>query len=42
MNLYGKYLYGFIVEDLEDILPCAVQHITDCENIKVETINKDN
>ncbi len=28
-ELYGKYLYGFIVEDLEDILPCAVQHITD-------------
>ena len=28
-ELYSKYLYGFIVEDLEDILPCAVQHITD-------------
>ena len=28
-ELYGKYLYGFIIEDLEDILPCAVQHITD-------------
>ena len=27
-ELYGKDLYGFIVEDLEDILPCAVQHIT--------------
>ena len=26
-ELYGKDLYGFIVEDLEDILPCAVQHI---------------
>ena len=25
-ELYEKYLYGFIVEDLEDILPCAVQH----------------
>lgn len=25
-ELYDKYLYGFIVEDLEDILPCAVQH----------------
>ena len=28
-ELYGKYLYGFIVEDLEDILPCAVQHKND-------------
>ena len=28
-ELYDKYLYGFIVEDLETILPCAVQHITD-------------
>ena len=28
-ELYDKYLYGFIVEDLEDILPCAVEHITD-------------
>ena len=27
-ELYGKDLYGFIVEDLENILPCAVQHIT--------------
>lgn len=26
-ELYGKDLYGFVVEDLEDILPCAVQHI---------------
>lgn len=25
-ELYDKCLYGFIVEDLEDILPCAVQH----------------
>lgn len=25
-ELYDKYLYGFIVEDLESILPCAVQH----------------
>ena len=25
-ELYDKYLYGFIVEDLEDALPCAVQH----------------
>lgn len=25
-ELYDKYLYGFIVEDLETILPCAVQH----------------
>ena len=28
-ELYDKYLYGFIVEDLEKILPCAVQHIKD-------------
>ena len=28
-ELYDKYLYGFIVEDLESILPCAVQHTTD-------------
>ena len=27
-ELYRKDLYGFNVEDLEDILPCAVQHIT--------------
>lgn len=27
-ELYGKDLYGFTVEDLENILPCAVQHIT--------------
>lgn len=25
-ELYNTYLYGFIVEDLENILPCAVQH----------------
>lgn len=25
----GQYLYGFIVEDLVDVLPCAVEHITD-------------
>lgn len=25
----GQYLYGFIAEDLEQILPCAVEHITD-------------
>ena len=25
-ELYNKYLYGFIVEDLENVLPCAVQH----------------
>ena len=30
-ELYDKELYGFIVEDLEDILPCAVEHITDEE-----------
>lgn len=28
-ELYDKYLYGFIVEDLESILPCAVQHTND-------------
>ena len=28
-ELYDKYLYGFIVEDLEMILPCAVQHTND-------------
>lgn len=28
-ELYDKYLYGFIVEDLENVLPCAVEHITD-------------
>lgn len=28
-ELYDKYLYGFIVEDLERILPCAVQHTND-------------
>lgn len=24
----GQYLYGFIVEDLVDVLPCAVDHVT--------------
>lgn len=24
----GQYLYGFVVEDLVNILPCAVEHIT--------------
>lgn len=33
-ELYNKDVYGFIVEDLEDILPCAVQHIKD-ENGKI-------
>lgn len=28
-ELYDKYLYGFIVEDLESVLPCAVQHEID-------------
>jgi hypothetical protein len=28
-ELYDKYLYGFIVEDLESVLPCAVQHTND-------------
>lgn len=26
---YGQYLYDFVVEDLVDVLPCAVDHITD-------------
>lgn len=34
-DLYDKHLYGFIVEDLEDILPCAVQHTTDKTGEKV-------
>lgn len=25
----GQYLYGFVVEDLVGVLPCAVEHITD-------------
>lgn len=28
-ELYNKHLYGFIVEDLENVLPCAVQHKED-------------
>lgn len=31
----GKYLYGIIVEDLEDVLPCAVEHITNEEGESV-------
>ena len=39
-ELYGKELYGFIVEDLENILPCAVQHITGEDGAKLpETWN---
>lgn len=34
-ELYGKYLYGFIVEDLDDILPCAVQHKNDEDGVSV-------
>lgn len=30
-ELYDKYLYGFIVEDLENVLPCAVQHEMDTD-----------
>lgn len=30
-ELYDKTLYGFIVEDLEDILSCAVQHEKDTD-----------
>lgn len=33
-ELYGKDLYGFTVEDLENILPCAVQHITGEDGVK--------
>ena len=28
-ELYKKDIYGFVVEDLDDILPCAVQHISE-------------
>lgn len=31
----GKYLYGIIVEDLETVLPCAVEHITNEEGESV-------
>lgn len=30
-ELYDKSLYGFIVEDLENVLPCAVQHEKDTD-----------
>lgn len=32
-ELYDKSLYGFIVEDLENILPCAVQHEKDADGV---------
>ena len=39
-ELRGKDLYGFTVEDLENILPCAVQHITGEDGAKLpETWN---
>lgn len=39
-ELYGRDLYGFTVEDLENILPCAVQHITGEDGAKLpETWN---
>ena len=39
-ELYDKTLYGFIVEDLENVLPCAVQHETDADGtIKPEMWN---
>ena len=39
-ELRGKDLYGFTVEDLENILPCAVQHITGEDGVKLpETWN---
>lgn len=28
-EMCGKYMYGFVVEDLVDVLPCAVEHVTD-------------
>ena len=34
-ELHGKDLYGFTVEDLENILPCAVQHITGEDGAKL-------
>ena len=34
-ELHGKDLYGFTVEDLENILPCAVQHITAEDGVKL-------
>lgn len=34
-ELHGKDLYGFTVEDLENILPCAVQHITGEDGVKL-------
>ena len=41
-ELHGKDLYGFTVEDLENILPCAVQHITGEDGVKLpETWNSD-
>lgn len=30
-ELYDKSLYGFVVEDLENVLPCAVQHEKDTD-----------
>lgn len=30
-ELYDKYLFGFLAEDVEDVLPCAVEHIIDEE-----------
>ena len=39
-ELHGKDLYGFTVEDLENILPCAVHHITGEDGVKLpETWN---
>lgn len=39
-ELYDKDLYGFIVEDLENVLPCAVQHKKDTDGtVKPEMWN---
>ena len=31
----GQYLYGFVVEDLVSVLPCAVEHITNADGESV-------
>ena len=39
-ELYDKSLYGFVVEDLENVLPCAVQHEKDTDGtVKPEMWN---
>ena len=34
-ELYNTDIYGFIVEDLEEVLPCAVQHIESDDGTKL-------